>query len=185
MAKFVFKKKEGGEFELITPGHYDLMIVKAEIAAGRDDEPQLATEFEIAEGPEAGKKIPQWFGSSDKRGWVIGAICDAANVPYEVLEEGDENNPPTISFDTEDLIGRYVRAELTHYYNKDKDQTYHNLKKWEPSPLQAAAEGTAPAGDKPAGETKSETKPAESAPTPATTQQRSTTVRRGQAPARG
>jgi hypothetical protein len=183
MAKFVFKKKEGGEFELITPGVYDLMVVKAEIVAGRDDEPQLAAEFEIAEGPEAGKKIPQWFGSSDKRGWVIGAILDAANVPYEVLEEGDDNNPPTISFDTEDLLGRYVRADLTHFYNEKKDQTYHNLKKWEASPLQAAAEGSALVGTKLAEAPKSETKPAD-APA-ATTQQRSTTVRRGQAPARG
>jgi hypothetical protein len=176
MAKLIFKGKEGGEFELITPGIYEFQIIKAVMTQDKDGNPQMQCDFEIAEGDLVGKKVPQWFGAEEKRGWVIRNLLDATNTPYDTLEEGDDNNAPTLEFDTDDLLQKFVRAELTHYDNKAKGKVYHNLGKWEASPLQAAAEGTqeqAPTPEEP----KAAAKPAEAAkPAPATR------VRRGTAP---
>lgn len=148
MAKLVFKGKEQGEFELITPGIYEFQIVKADITQDKAGEQQAHCEFEIAEGDMTGKKVPQWFGADEKRGWVLRNLLDATNTPYTVLEEGDENNAPTLDMDTDDLLQKFVRAELSHYENKNTGKTYHNLGKWEASPLQAAAEGSGQMTDK-------------------------------------
>lgn len=178
MAKLVFKGKEGGDFELITPGIYEFQIVSAVTTQDKNGNPQLKAEFEIAEGDLTGKKVPQWMGSGDERGWVIRNLLDATNTPYEIEDEGDKNNPPTCSFDTDDLLQKFVRAELTHWYNEAKQKTYHNLTKFEASPLQAAAEGSSSAEDKPA-----EDKPAEEAkPAAAEAVKPATSIRRGAAP---
>jgi len=184
MAKLILKAKEGGgDFELITPGTYDFCIVSAKATEDKDGNPQMHAEFEIAEGELAGKKTPQWLGTTEERGWALKALLDAAGVPYEVLEAGDEQNAPTLSFDTDDCLMRFVRAELSHYTNTRTNKTYHNLGKWEASPLQAAAEGNSSTEQAaPPAETAAPAeapKPAQTAAKPATSQ-----VRRGTPPAR-
>lgn len=183
MAKLTFKGKEGGDFELITPGVYEFMIVKAEITEDRDHNPQLHCEFEIVDGPETSKKIPQWFGTTDKRGWAIRNLCDATNTTYDIVEEGEGDNPPVLDMETDDLLQKYVRAELTHFKNQNTGKTYHNLGKFELSPLQAAAEGGST--KKPADAPASDAKPAEAAEAPKTAAapKAASQIRRGTAPA--
>lgn len=146
--KIKFRSKEGGgDFTLVPAGTYDLQIVSIDPdATGKDGEPQVKIEFEIAGGTDYdGVKIPKWIGLDDKWGWQLRLICEAAGVDFEEIEEEEVGGKvvKTLEFDPDELLQRYVRAEVDHWTNDKKKQTYHNLKEFAPSPLQAQADGNA------------------------------------------
>lgn len=136
MPKIRIQAKEGsGDFELYPKGTYDFQMVEVSTdQSKKDGAEQQKIVFEIMEGDYQGKKVHQWFPYDEKLGWRLRSLADACDVQYEVV---DESKPecPVIEIDTDDFLQRVVRAELSHYVNKEKDQTYHNLRKFEVSPL--------------------------------------------------
>ena len=150
MAKIQFKGKEGGSFTLITPGDYDFQIESCEMVDSKKDVDQVKVVLKIVDGPFANESLPKWIGLDDKQGWVLRQLLDATGTPY-ALGEAAEGEVPTCDFDTDDLLQRYVKATITHFFHKEKQKTYHNVDGFKASTYQQAAEGSENAKAPPAG----------------------------------
>lgn len=158
MAKIQFKGKEGGGFVKITEGIYDLQVVKCSLETSKKDDggPVVVVEFKVVDGEFASETIPKWIGTDEKQGWVLRKLLEATGTPYEMdPPEPAEGEVPTITFDDDDLLQRFVRAKISPYYNEKTKKTYNNIDDFEVSAYQQAAEGGGQAT-----ETKTETESA-------------------------
>lgn len=141
MGKIQYRANKGSGFKLPPVGTYDFEI--AEVKEDKvDDEgnPRLFLQLKIADGDQQGSDVRMYHTLSQERGWLMREVLQATGVDYEE-EDGGEGEPYSIGFDTDDLIGRFFRAELTHYENKNTGKKFPNFSEIQISPLQQAADG--------------------------------------------
>lgn len=139
--KIQFNANKGEGFKLPPAGTYDFEItdVKEEKA---DDEgnQRIYFQLKIAEGDNAGHEIRQYHTLSQERGFTLRNVLQACGVDY-AEEDGGEGEPYSIECDTDDLIGRYFRADLTIYTNPKTGKKSPNFNDVQVSPLQEVASG--------------------------------------------
>jgi hypothetical protein len=165
MARIAFSANKGSGFKLPPEGTYDFEItdVKTEEKPDKNGDPRIYLQLKIADGPQAGSEVRHYHTLSSERGWTLREVLQAAGVDY-AEEDGGEGEPYSIECDTDELIGRYFRADLTHWKNTNTGKVSANINQVQVSPLQeAAAGGDADAAEEPAPE------PAKTAPKAATT----------------
>jgi hypothetical protein len=150
MAKISYKAKKGGNYKLPPEGTYDYEIVGYEMEDPDDGgNPRLFLNLKIADGDQAGAEVRDYHTLNEKMGWKMRNVLQNTGVDYEE-SDGGEGEPYAIEFDPDDLIGRYFRADLTHYKNPNTKKTYPNFGEHQVSPLQEAAQ--ADSGEAPAAE---------------------------------
>lgn len=125
MGKFKFQANQDG-FTLPPEGTFDFEIIEVKEDQSRDGDPQIVARLEIAEGPHEGVKFRQYYTASESRGWVLVNLLKACGVDYE-MTESDDGEPPEFSFDSDDLLGCYFRAEIVLNRDEAKKKTYINL----------------------------------------------------------
>lgn len=128
MAKLRFRTSKDGGFQLPPEGTFDLQAV--EVKADQTDnngDPQVVVRWEIASGPETGKKFRQYYTLNEDRGFFFQRTLDAAGVDYELIPSEDPEEGPEIVFDPDDIPGCYIRATIKLNRNEAKGKTYVNL----------------------------------------------------------
>lgn len=147
--KFTFRtKKTGGDFKLPPEGTYDFLIKDWKAQDPTDEgAPRFFLQLEIADGPHAGSEIRDYHTLDEKQGWKMRVILEQTGTDFEMDDEDDASNEATFTFDPDDVLGRYFRADLTHYKSTNTKKVYPNFNDVRVSPLQEAASGgTAPGG---------------------------------------
>jgi hypothetical protein len=140
MGKIAFKAKKGGDFKLPPEGTYDWIVKDFKDQDPDDDgNPRFFLQLEVAEGEHSGSEVRAYFTLSEERAWTLRPVLESSGIDFD-HEEGGEGEPDGYEFDSDDLIGRYVRASMTHYHNERTKKTYPNFVEWQVSPLQEAAE---------------------------------------------
>lgn len=150
--KIQFTTNKSGGFKLPPEGTFELQVVDAKfdkVTQDGDLNPML--QLEIVEGPEASSKFRQYYTLNEDRGWVFRDVLDALGVDYEVIESDDpDDDSAAFEFDPDDVLNRYMRAELTHYHNPKNGKTYINLGNLQPSKLGDGADEADEADEEPA-----------------------------------
>lgn len=138
--------KGGGGFSLPPEGTYDFEIIEV-VEQDADDEgsPRLYLQLKVADGDQEGAEVRDYHTLSPKRAWTMRNVLNATGAPYDLMDEDEDEETATFDFDTDDLLGRYFRADLTHYRNEAKKRTYPNFSEVQVSPLQEAATAAPPA----------------------------------------
>jgi len=144
MAQLNFRTKTegGGSFKIPPEATYDFEIADVIGLESEEGNPRLYLQLKIAEGAQEGEELRDYHTLSEERGWALRNILENTDTPFELSDESDGSGDFT--FDTDDMLGRYFRADLTHYTNKKTKKTYANLNNVQVSPLQEAASGKAP-----------------------------------------
>lgn len=164
MPKISYKAKKGGDYKLPPEGTYDFEVTGYEMQDPDDEgNVRLFLNLKIADGDQAGGEVRDYHTLSEKRGWIMRGLLQVAGVEYEE-SDGGEGEPFGIEFDPDELIGRFFRADLTHYKNPNTKKTYPNFGEYQVSPLQEAAQGD---GSNGAEETTEATEETKAAPAPA------------------
>jgi hypothetical protein len=101
-------------YTLQPEGWYDLKIVSAEMGASKNKgTPQLVCKAELVSEDQGrvapGTQFTLYQSSSDKSAPFIARFLDAAGVQYE-----KRGNPASIVWDTDHIVGRHIRGQLTH-----------------------------------------------------------------------
>lgn len=144
------KQSTGGEWKPLPSGDYDVQFDKVESGTSKNSgAPQLIVTGHVTDGPQASKTVTIFYSQKPNSIWKIQALCDAAEIEYEVaeLEDKDEkgNHLIEIEFDTDDLIGCTVRYTVSTRDFQGKQQNDFNKER--------SPKGTVPATKAPAGRT--------------------------------
>ena len=161
MPQLKYTVRESSGFEAWPEGPYNLRILKASSGVSRNNNnPQLVIKFEAIDGPYEGKQLTQWITITEKSGFDLGPLLEAA-IPgqYEVEQaeadsEGNKRN--TYTFDPDDLVDKLVTTDITKYRDDsgvDRNRFKHREFQAEGTPVASeAAGGEAPPQDAPAQE---------------------------------
>lgn len=134
-AKQVEKAEGGGGFALAEEGTYTLKLTDVEAGETRGDTPKPKWVFKwviVDEGPAKGVKLWEHCALTDAAFWKLRQIFKAFGV--------------TTDTDTDDLIGRTVKADVVQEIQqagKGKGQLRNAVDNY----IEAAAQAAAPAGD--------------------------------------
>ena len=143
MAKIQYKANKGSGFKMPPAGTYDFEIVDVkDEKPDNDGNMRIYLQLKIAEGDQQGSDVRMYCTLSAERGWMLRNVLQACLVDYEE-NDGGEGEPYEVSFDTDDLIGRFFRADLTIYTNPNTGKKSPNFNEIQVSPLQEQASGGA------------------------------------------
>lgn len=153
MTRIAFSANKGSGFKLPPEGTYDFEITDVkEDKPDKNGDIRIFLQLKIADGPQAGSEVRHYHTLSSERGWTLREVLQAVGADY-TEDDGGEGEPYSIECDTDELIGRYFRADLTHYKNPNTGKTSPNINQVQVSPLQeAAAGGTEAAPEEPPAE---------------------------------
>lgn len=134
----------GGNFEILPEGTFDCEIKKVDTGTNNNGNEQLVVDFEVADGPLAGRKHKEWIVLTV--GWRIDRLRKAAGVDEIDTGEKDPQGKPIMSFDEQDLVGKFVQLEIVHReYPPNSGKVRANSNNEKPSPLNVTAAAGAPA----------------------------------------
>lgn len=163
MAKIRFSGGGEGGFEPLPESIYDLEIKSVDQNTSKAGNPQAIVKFEVVDGDLAGRTHKEWYTITPEAVWRLQNLCKAAGVDLVETGEVDKDNEPICEFDTDELVGKFVRAEIKHRNYEGK--TFANLGN-KPEASRFSPEKAAPTTTKPAAESQpaSATAPAGAAP---------------------
>lgn len=144
MGKIRFRARKGTGFKLPPEGTHELQIVHVDGSkTSREGDQQVVVQFAIADGPHEGEKFRQYYTLNEERGWVFRALCEAAGLVVENVNEDEDDEVGEYDLDIDDLNERYLRARVE--INEGKNgKKFVNLRDEEPSKLQQAADADDP-----------------------------------------
>lgn len=158
MPKLNYTVRESSGFEVWPDGGYAMRIQKVESSTSKTgNNPQVVLKMECIEGPYEGKKKTWWITISEKSGFDLGPVLEAA-IPgqYEAVQaepDSDGNKRMTYEFDTDDLIDKVIVVDMTTRKDQNgNDQNNYRARPFAPEGLPAegsAAGGAAPAQEAP------------------------------------
>lgn len=107
--------KGGDDFKPWPEGTYDWMIKKVEQTTSKQEKPQLSLTLEgVGNDAQSGKTMRDWRSLVPEAAFRIEALIKATGCPEIDTGEKDASGKPVMTFDTDDLVGRYFRGTLTH-----------------------------------------------------------------------
>ncbi len=117
MPKLNFKVRESSGFEVWPKGSYDVRLMKVEQRVSKQQNPQLGIGIECIEGPYEGKKRTWFITISDKGGFELGPLLEAA-IPgqYDVEQaepDSEGNKKLSYTFDPDDLLDKIITVDVT------------------------------------------------------------------------
>lgn len=141
MIEFSATTSERGDWVPLPAGTYDVQIDQVSIKPAKDSTkfPQLQLDTHVVGGAHDNKKAAIWYSLSPKSGWKLRKLLDAAGVDYEANEGADES--VSISVDEEDLVGAYVRYNVTQEDYQGKTNNRFNDETASPIIAHASSNG--------------------------------------------
>lgn len=137
----------GGEstYSLLPDGTYDLQIDAAEIKQAKSSgNNQLQLSCHVVDGPHDGKKCTVFYSLVEKSGWKTKLLLEAVGIEFDQEETTLEDGKPgfKLGFDTDDLLGGYVRYDVGNRKHDGKDRNSFNNEAV--SPMTQFEDGAAP-----------------------------------------
>ncbi len=116
---------EGG-WSPLPAGTYDFEIKEYEQKVSSNDNPQVQVKMEVADGPHSGKKSNIFLTFVSQAYWKVNELLEALGIEQIDTGEKDDNGNPILSFDADELIGRFVRFEVEEDSYQGKGKNNHN-----------------------------------------------------------
>jgi len=165
MARIEIQSSGSGDdvqYTVFPQGTYELQVASVDLTNSQKGNQQLTVRCEIAEGDYEGRKITLWLSLLPQAAWRVKGFVKALGVDY------DENDDGTISFDTDDCVGTYCRAQakIREFNGKEKN----DWEQFAPSKLTDAPAASTQAAPAPKAAPAPQAQPA---PSPAPTERRS------------
>lgn len=115
----------GSDFQPLPESIYDLEIKEVDEGTSKTEKPQVIVKFEVVEGDMAGRTHKEWYTMTPEAAWRLENLAKAAGV--ELIDTGEVSGEgkPIYEFDTDELVGKFVRAEIKHRNWEGK--TFANL----------------------------------------------------------
>lgn len=135
MPRLSFNARESTGFEAWPAGTYPLRILKAAPGTSRNNSnPQLVLDFECIEGPYEGKKRKAWITFTDKSGFDLEPLLEAA-IPgqydrVQIENDSEGNKRFNYEFESDDLIDKVINVDMTQY--TDEKGVVQNRLKFKP-----------------------------------------------------
>lgn len=149
MAKLKFRGSKDGGFVLPPEGTFDLQAIEIkDDSTDKDGNQQVVVRWEIAAGPEEGKKFRIYYTMNEERSWVFRRTLDACGVDYLIADE--DGDDVEFEVDPDDLLHCYMRARIEHFH-ANSGKTYVNLKDEQPSKLSQTPSSDGDEGDEESG----------------------------------
>lgn len=129
MPQLRFTVRDGDTFEVWPKGTYNVRIIKIDQGVSKEkNNPQLKFTLEVLDGPYEGKKKVWFVTITDKSGFDLGRILEAA-VPgeYEAVQadnDSEGNKRMTYEFDSDLLLDRVMTVDcsIREYNGQDQNQ---------------------------------------------------------------
>lgn len=144
MPRLNYTVRESSGFETWPKGAYNVRIVKVESKVSKNNNnPQLQLSLEAIDGPYEGKKKTWWITFTEKSGWDLGPLLEAA-IPgqYEATQaepDAEGNKRIAYDFDTDDLIDKVITVDVdVRKDNNGNDQNSFRAREYAPEGLPAA-----------------------------------------------
>lgn len=131
MPQLKYTVRESQGFEVWPKGSYNMRIVKAGSGTSKQNNPQLVLDLECIDGPYEGKKKKWWITFTEKSGFDLPPLLEAA-IPgqYEAIQadpDAEGNKRVECTFDPDDLVDKIITVDMTEY--KDSNGTDQNRMK--------------------------------------------------------
>lgn len=131
MPRTTFKAPESS-YDLLPTGTYDCVITAFDDDVSKSKQkPNFKLTGEVIGGQADGRHLMIWYDRGPKSLWKVRNLVDASGIDVEVddTDEKDEKGKPikSYSFDTGDLVGRYVRVDCEeHMYDEKMRNSFVN-----------------------------------------------------------
>lgn len=113
--------KGGDDFKPWPEGTYDWMIKKVEQKVSKQEKPQIEITLEgVGNDAQSGKTMKDRRSLVPEAAFRIEALIKATGCPEIDTGEKDKDGKPVMTFDTDDLVGRYFRGTLSHRPHNNK-----------------------------------------------------------------
>lgn len=156
MPRLNYTVRESSGFEVWPKGPYNMRILKVDSGVSKEkNNPQVILKMECIDGPYEAKKKTWWITISEKSGFDLGPVLEAA-IPglYEAVQaesDSDGNKRISYAFDTDDLIDKIITVDMDiRRDDKGNEQNNCRARPYEPGGVVAAATnngGVEPAKD--------------------------------------
>jgi Protein of unknown function (DUF669) len=117
MPRLNYTVRESAGFEVWPKGAYNIRILKAESGVSKTgNNPQVIVKMEAIDGAYEAKKKTWWITISEKSGWDLGQLLEAA-IPgqYEAVQaepDSEGNKRISYEFDTDDLVDKIITVDM-------------------------------------------------------------------------
>lgn len=100
---------QGGGWQPLPEGLYDVKILAAEQGTSKAGNPQIRVSGEVLDGTYAGRTVNVWYSLLPQSTWKLDALLNALDV--DRVDTGDfyPDGSPILAFDPDHLVGRAVR----------------------------------------------------------------------------
>lgn len=183
MARIRIVEGSGQQWTPFPEGTYDFKITAVEQGTSTKGNPQLKVSLECASQSHSGKNATTWYSLLKQSLWKLNELVDALGIERTDTGEVDENDKPIYEFDEDDLVGAFVRYQVSQRTYEGKTQNNFDSPELSPlDPLYAQTQAKAKAEPEPKPAAKPEPAPAAPAEAPV---QAGALRRRGRAAAAG
>jgi hypothetical protein len=107
------KGGEGGNWQPLPEGTYDVRITKCEQSASTKGNPQLRITAEVLDGTHQGKVVNLWYSLLPQSTWKMDKLLEALEIERTDTGEFNADGTPIMGFDDDHLIGRCVCYTVT------------------------------------------------------------------------